>query len=188
MIVTRTVIKAYFQTGDKPTEAEFINAWDSFLHLSEDVKLLGCKMYDPTLTYLQGQMVTYLQVPYIAKIDILVPEAWTPAHWDCFRDSPPPLIEDVVGDDLLYSVTEGNILIEMHIAETAGNPVTIKLGSTPGGDDIQPETELTASVLNALKDLDFSPSSSLPAFDIYISSDDWNGASLDCYVTLKRLF
>ena len=34
-IVTRTNLKSYFQTGDKPTEAQFIDLIDSFVHIQE---------------------------------------------------------------------------------------------------------------------------------------------------------
>lgn len=33
-IVSRTVLKSYFETGDKPTEAQFIDLIDSLFHLT----------------------------------------------------------------------------------------------------------------------------------------------------------
>lgn len=38
---TRTVLKTYFETGDKPTEAEFIDLIDSLANLVDDVLLVG---------------------------------------------------------------------------------------------------------------------------------------------------
>ena len=34
-VVTRTNLKSYFQVGDKPTEAQFIDLIDSFVHIQE---------------------------------------------------------------------------------------------------------------------------------------------------------
>tara|TARA_R110001592_G_scaffold107911_1_gene301833 strand:+ start:1240 stop:1920 length:681 start_codon:yes stop_codon:yes gene_type:complete len=39
--VTRSKLKTYFQTGDQPTENEFIDVFDSTLNLSEDNSITG---------------------------------------------------------------------------------------------------------------------------------------------------
>ena len=40
-VVNKTILKAYFQTGDKPTEAQFGNLIDSMVHQVDDSTLVG---------------------------------------------------------------------------------------------------------------------------------------------------
>jgi hypothetical protein len=43
--VPRSVLKEYFQTGDKPTQPQFVSLIDSILNQSEDRDLLGLRTY-----------------------------------------------------------------------------------------------------------------------------------------------
>lgn len=47
-VVSRELLKSYFQTEDTPTEAEFINVFDSLVHQSEGVKLNGNNLLGST--------------------------------------------------------------------------------------------------------------------------------------------
>lgn len=187
-IQSRVTIKGWFETGDMPTQTQFSDTWDSFVHLTENANILGCKVYDPTLTYAQGQLVTYGGAGYIANLDIVVPEAWTASHWTLLvSDSSMPIkVSAITGDGLLLNVGLGHMLQEIHAVPTGGTP-TLRLGTTAGGDDIMTDTELTPGLINALKDLDYASGSTAAAFDIYVSGT-WDGASIDFYVTEKRLF
>lgn len=40
-VVSRAVLKSYFETGDKPTEAQFIDLIDSILNLNDDSDILN---------------------------------------------------------------------------------------------------------------------------------------------------
>lgn len=96
-----------------------------------------------------------------------------------------PLEKLNIGEDgLLLQVPAGNkyasIFVLNEIAE-----ITFNLGTTPGGNDI-----LDAATFNANTSTDqtinFSSGIGLPAFDVYISSLEWN-TSLDIYSELKLI-
>jgi len=53
-IETRVVLKAYFQTGDVPTQDQFAALVDSALNIVDDRYLLGLKVYDPLTAYQPG--------------------------------------------------------------------------------------------------------------------------------------
>jgi hypothetical protein len=58
-LVTRPILKSFFQSGDKPTQSQFSSLIDSMLTYSDDRYLLGLKVYNPSLTYLPGDTVIY---------------------------------------------------------------------------------------------------------------------------------
>lgn len=67
-VVPRSVLKDFFQTGDKPTEAQFSNTIDSNLHLPDDTKSLGLKEYNPAKEYLAGDTEIKSTPIYQAKV------------------------------------------------------------------------------------------------------------------------
>lgn len=67
-VVPRSVLKDFFQTGDKPTEAQFSNTIDSNLNINEDKGLLGLKEYNPTKVYTPGDTEVKNQPIYQAKV------------------------------------------------------------------------------------------------------------------------
>ncbi|MBX7209617.1 MAG: choice-of-anchor D domain-containing protein [Verrucomicrobiaceae bacterium] len=50
----RNVIKTYFETGDKPTQAQFAALIDSTLNFVDDRQLIGLRHYDAVLEYQAG--------------------------------------------------------------------------------------------------------------------------------------
>jgi len=58
-VVTRPVLKTFFQTGDVPTQAQFATLIDSTVNLVDDRYLLGLKVYNPQVTYITGDTVVY---------------------------------------------------------------------------------------------------------------------------------
>ena len=64
-ILTRSVLKSFYETGDKPTQAQFSALIDSSLNLYDDHSLLGLRQYDSAYAYLTGDSVIYNGAIYI---------------------------------------------------------------------------------------------------------------------------
>src|SRR4051812_4068968 len=58
-VVPRTILKEYFQTGDKPTAAQFATFLDSTFNIVDDRYLLGLKVYNPQLSYGVGDTAIF---------------------------------------------------------------------------------------------------------------------------------
>lgn len=58
-VVPRSVLKGFFERGDKPTQAQFSNIIDSLIHVNDDRYLLGLKQYNPSKEYLAGDTTVY---------------------------------------------------------------------------------------------------------------------------------
>ena len=58
-VVSTTVLKSFFQTGDFPTQSQFSSLIDSMVNIVDDRDLVGLKVYDPQLTYLVGDTVIF---------------------------------------------------------------------------------------------------------------------------------
>ncbi len=56
-IISRPILKTFFQSGDKPTEQQFSTLLDSMVNYTEDRYLLGLRVYDPTIVYAPGDAV-----------------------------------------------------------------------------------------------------------------------------------
>jgi hypothetical protein len=67
-LVPRSVLKEYFEIGDKPTEEQFSDTIDSSLNLTDDGDLSGQKEYNPTKEYLPGDTEVKSQTIYQAKV------------------------------------------------------------------------------------------------------------------------
>lgn len=69
-LVPRTVLKDFFQTGDKPTEAQFSDTVDSALNMNDDgdAAPAGKKEYTPTKEYTAGDTVVKSEPIYQAKV------------------------------------------------------------------------------------------------------------------------
>jgi len=57
-VVSSTVLKSFFQTGDFPTQSQFGALIDSLINRIDDRHLLGLKQYNPTLGYEVGDCLT----------------------------------------------------------------------------------------------------------------------------------
>jgi hypothetical protein len=87
-IVPRNVLKSFFQTGDKPTAAQFSTMLDSVLIYSDDRELVGLKDYDPALVYVQSDTVIFNKVIYQANTTT-VPGPFNINLWDKIAGSTP---------------------------------------------------------------------------------------------------
>lgn len=58
-ILNRTTLKSFYESGDKPTQAQFAALIDSNLNLDEDQSLLGLREYNAAHTYELGDSVIY---------------------------------------------------------------------------------------------------------------------------------
>lgn len=67
-VVSRDVLKSFFEKGDKPTSAQFSTTIDSSVNRNDDRNLLGLKEYNPTKQYQSGDTVVVSQPVYQAKI------------------------------------------------------------------------------------------------------------------------
>jgi hypothetical protein len=56
-VVTREILKTYFEKGDVPTQSQFGTLIDSMVNYTEDRYLLGLRVYDPAKQYLAGDTV-----------------------------------------------------------------------------------------------------------------------------------
>jgi hypothetical protein len=89
-LVPRAVLKDFFQTGDKPTEAQFADTIDSALNLEDDGNSTDTKVHNPTKEYQVGDTAVKSDTIYQTKIlteanaefkldaDIPVTFRWTP--------------------------------------------------------------------------------------------------------------
>lgn len=68
-LVSRNILKSFFQTGDKPTQAQFDSLIDSLLHYAEDRNKLGLRLYNPANAYLTSETVIFEEDIYIAIAD-----------------------------------------------------------------------------------------------------------------------
>lgn len=67
-VVNRSVLKSFFEKGDKPTAEQFNNTIDSSLNRVEDRNLLGLKEYDSTKQYQAGDTAVKSSPTYEAKV------------------------------------------------------------------------------------------------------------------------
>jgi hypothetical protein len=86
----------------------------------------------------------------------------------------------------LLTTSLGYKIPDIDVMETEGNDVTISLGTYPGGNDIIEEYAIIGGQPNYLL-LNYTSHINLTSVDLYISSDNWNGANLNLYITQKKL-
>lgn len=67
-VIPRTVLKDFFQPGDKPAEAQFSDTIDSALNLTDDGVSAGKKEYNPTKEYVAGDTAVKSETIYQAKV------------------------------------------------------------------------------------------------------------------------
>jgi hypothetical protein len=67
-VVPKTVLKNFFEKGDKPTEQQFSDTIDSALNLQDDGISAAKKEYNPAKEYVTGDTVVKNQPTYQAKV------------------------------------------------------------------------------------------------------------------------
>ncbi len=83
--VSREILKSFFQSGSRPTAANFNMLIDSLLHYAEDREITGLKEYNPANTYMQGDAVINASVIYQALIDTT--GEFKSNHWKKISDA-----------------------------------------------------------------------------------------------------
>lgn len=58
-IVSDTILKTFFKTGDKPTAVQFATLIDSMINKLDDSQLLGLRIYDPQRVYTEGDTTLF---------------------------------------------------------------------------------------------------------------------------------
>lgn len=77
--IPKSVLKAYFEKGDKPTQNQFYSLIDSSLNLVDDRTYLGLKIYNTAIGYQPGDITVYNGVFYeaiAATSGTFDPSAW----------------------------------------------------------------------------------------------------------------
>ncbi len=68
-LYNRSVLKTWFEKGDRPTQGQFGSLIDSIFNLTDDLSLLSLiKSYDPTAVYNVGSIVIYQEGFWISVI------------------------------------------------------------------------------------------------------------------------
>jgi hypothetical protein len=75
-IVTRPILKTFFESGDKPTQQQFATLIDSSVNLVDDRKLIGLRAYDPKTSYTVGDTVVFQRFDAGVLVPDLAPQIW----------------------------------------------------------------------------------------------------------------
>jgi hypothetical protein len=78
--LSKSILKAYFERGDKPSQAQFYSLIDSNLNMVDDRKYLGLKIYNTTIAYEAGDITVYNGLAYQANGSTT--GTFDPAKWD----------------------------------------------------------------------------------------------------------
>ena len=79
-IVSDTVLKTFFKTGDKPTASQFAALIDSMVNKLDDAQLLGLHSYDPQRVYSEGESTVFNFSVYLC-IAIQTTGTFKPEDW-----------------------------------------------------------------------------------------------------------
>lgn len=79
---TRAILKTWFERGDRPTQAQFGDLIDSIFNLTDDLTLLtSIGDFDPSATYIAGQIVIYRSSLYVARVSN-ISGTFNPTQWN----------------------------------------------------------------------------------------------------------
>lgn len=70
-VVTKSILYEYFQQSDEPTEDQFRDLLDSYIHKTSDKNYLGIGVFDEDREYFEDELTNYQGVLYIFKKDFL---------------------------------------------------------------------------------------------------------------------
>jgi len=98
-VVSRAVLKSFFQTGDVPTQEQFATFIDSTINFVDDRYLLGLKVYNPQVTYITGDTVIFNRlsigdpVGQVAEGTTTTPPAREFANWGPLNPNDPSAMD-----------------------------------------------------------------------------------------------
>lgn len=81
--IPRSILKTFFEKGDKPAQVHFEALIDSLVHVTDDRGLIGLRNYDTTLSYVPGDTVLHNGNLYQCKTATSGPI--NPAHWNLLQ-------------------------------------------------------------------------------------------------------
>lgn len=79
-VVTRKILKTFFQKGSKPSEEQFRALIDSFVHVAEDKSRLGLAEFDRAASYSKGSSVIFKGDIYQA-LSAVSPGSFKDTEW-----------------------------------------------------------------------------------------------------------
>jgi hypothetical protein len=122
-IISRSILKSFFQSGDKPTAPQFSSLIDSMINFPDDRSLLGLQTYDTGRLYLVGETAIYNSSIYQAinqATGTFNPSDWNKiagfipgtvvykGTWNAFDNDPDLLTIPKVGGDYYVVSVSGN--------------------------------------------------------------------------------
>jgi hypothetical protein len=81
--IPRSILKTFFEKGDKPGQVHFEALIDSLVHVTDDRGLIGLRNYDTSLSYVAGDTVLHNGNLYQCKAATGGP--MNPAHWNLLQ-------------------------------------------------------------------------------------------------------
>lgn len=180
-IVSDTILKTFFKTGDKPTASQFAALIDSMVNKLDDAQLLGLRVYDPQRVYADGDTTLFNFSVYVCiaiqTTGTFKPEDWEKVAggteggltyrgaWDA-ENNEPDLIDatpsnsdyyvvSIAGDTNLDGITDWNLgdwaIYNGDFWEKINNSGIVTSGDNYDVDGVGVYGELTGTVLNFKK-------------------------------------
>jgi hypothetical protein len=95
----KSLLKAYFETGDKPTQEQFYSLVDSYLNFVNEKKYLGFKIYNTTIGYAPGDITIYNGSAYQAIA--ITSGTFDPSKWEALDFNTDATVISILYDDLV---------------------------------------------------------------------------------------
>lgn len=113
-ILSRNLLKSFFERGDKPTQGQFAALIDSFLHTMEDQNKLGLRAYESNRIYTTGEAVLYNGELYQALQNTT--GVFNPDHWRIVFSS--DAIQSVDGTNNTLQMLLDNNLVDSWLRQS----------------------------------------------------------------------
>jgi hypothetical protein len=97
--LSKSLIKAYFETGDKPTQEQFYSLVDSYLNFINEKKYLGFKVYNTTIGYAPGDITIYNGSAYQALA--MTSGTFDPSKWEALDFNTDATVISILYADLV---------------------------------------------------------------------------------------
>jgi len=95
-------------------------------------------------------------------------------------------IKNVSVNKKLATILAGYKLTSIEFLSQNVNDVTISIGTTVGGNDIIPSLLITGNMAISVRK-DYIKDNNASSFDLYISSTNWNSASLNISIITNKI-
>ncbi|MCA6363897.1 MAG: hypothetical protein IM638_12735 [Bacteroidetes bacterium] len=78
-LLSKDLLKTFFESGDRPTSAQFASLIDSMMHLYDDRHRIGLRVYDATRSYIPGDTTLFDNSLFVCTTETT--GNFQPAHW-----------------------------------------------------------------------------------------------------------